>query len=962
MRTQAALGVDNNYQSAMKLPRSLTAIETFGFSLCGFLGWFTTAPPIAAGLGTQAMFVWVPATIVGLLLSLQVQALGRQWQDVSGGTANYTSRLLKNFPLLGRYAALGYFIGWAAFPINAVILTELIKAQVEPWGIHCPEMLMKIGFTVLLFSVAFSGTRALAILHLCFIVPAVGLVLLFSVQGIGWLALSPHPGFFPSVETRLIASLQFVEWSKWFFFAVYAAYPCETGAAFVADSQKPRQTLRLLLATAYLMPIVSLGGSWVLMRLANNPQLGGDLFKTFLAASPFWGQSASLIVTLLISSACLLFSATAAANTSRILYQLALDGHLSPVFTVVSRQGVLQPALIFSFVFSLFYLLWGDINSLVMVITTSYLLCIIAFHFGLWLNRGKPGVRWGWLSLGFCLLEIVALVIGGLAWNWRNFVVGLLSPLVVLAADAAIRRIPFPPFHIQWWMQRRQPYSTKIKDFVGLQIGILVALICSSATIAWVVKDKLEILPGDADDNLLAVVLIILSWLGVAIACWTTLPQIASIAEAREVAESRFITALDTVPDTVLVLDENGAITQANPAAEALLGIDTNRLIARRLNEFFCDLDEMPAYWDHSEHILYKPQTGKHIIETTISRRENSQRHEYIVFLRDISDAYRQATQRKLAEENLLRSEATLRKQATELEQALKDLQKTQTQLIQTEKMSSLGQLVAGVAHEINNPVNFIHGNLTYIHDYSQDLIGLIKLYQETYPHSIEAIADFIAEIDLDFLMEDLPKTFSSMKVGTQRIREIVLTLRNFSRLDEADMKPVNIHEGIDSTLLILQSRLKGKSEHPAIEIIKYYGNLPLVECYAGQLNQVFMNILSNAIDALYNYNDKRTKAENNNNPSTITIRTKVLNADGVAISIKDNGPGMSADVKQKLFDPFFTTKPVGQGTGLGLSISYQIVVDKHKGKIECISELGQGAEFLIEIPSRQVYVAALSA
>ena len=339
MLTQPALGVDKNYQSAMKLPRSLTAIETFGFSLCGLLSWFTSAPVLTAGLGMQAMFVWVPVTIIGVMLTFQVQALGRQWQDVSGGTANYTSRLLKNFPLLGRYAALGYFIAWAAFPINGVILTELIKAQVEPWGIHCPEMPMKIGFTVLLFSVAFSGTRALAILHLCFIVPAVGLVLLFSVQGIGWLALSPHPGFFPPVETRNFASLQFVEWSKWFFFAVYAVYPCETGAAFVADSQKPRQTLRLLLVTAYLMPIVSLGGSWVLMRLANNPQLGGDLFKTFLAASPFWGQLASLIVTLLISSSCLLGAATGAANTPRILYQLALDGHLSPVFTVVSRQA-----------------------------------------------------------------------------------------------------------------------------------------------------------------------------------------------------------------------------------------------------------------------------------------------------------------------------------------------------------------------------------------------------------------------------------------------------------------------------------------------------------------------------------------------------------------------------------------------------------------------------------------------
>lgn len=313
--------------------------------------------------------------------------------------------------------------------------------------------------------------------------------------------------------------------------------------------------------------------------------MGGDLFKTFLAASPFWGQTASLIVTLLISSSCLLGAATGAANTPRILYQLALDGHLSSVFTVVSRQGVLQPALIFTFIFSLFYLLWSDLNSLVMVITVSYLLCIIIFHFGLWLNRGKPGVRWGWLSLFFCLVETVALIIGGLAWSWQNLAAGLLSPLVILVADAAIRRIAFPPFHIQWWMQHRQPYSTKIKDFVGFQVGILVALICGAGTIAWVVKENLQKLPGNTDDNLLAVVLMTLAFMGVAIACWTTLPQIASIAEAREVAESRFITALDTVPDTVLVLDENGAIAQANFAAEILLGINTNHFMGCRLNE-----------------------------------------------------------------------------------------------------------------------------------------------------------------------------------------------------------------------------------------------------------------------------------------------------------------------------------------------------------------------------------------
>ncbi|HIK08582.1 MAG TPA: AAA family ATPase [Trichormus sp. M33_DOE_039] len=288
------------------------------------------------------------------------------------------------------------------------------------------------------------------------------------------------------------------------------------------------------------------------------------------------------------------------------------------------------------------------------------------------------------------------------------------------------------------------------------------------------------------------------------------------------------------------------------------------------------------------------------------------------------------------------------------LKQTLRELKVTQTQLIQTEKMSSLGQMVAGIAHEINNPVSFIHGNLGHIDGYTQDLLTLINIYQDIYPDTAPEVAEFLEDVDVEFIKKDIPKILSSMKIGTQRIREIVLTLRNFSRLDEADMKPVNIHEGIESTLLILQSRLQAKPGQAAIEIIKDYGNLPKVECYAGQLNQAFMNVLNNAIDAMEKQNQGRTAEEINHNSSAIAIRTQVINPDFVAIAIQDHGVGMDDSVKQRIFDPFFTTKPVGQGTGLGLSITYQIVVDKHQGTIECISEPGQGTEFIIQIPCKQ--------
>ncbi|MDZ8105782.1 MAG: ATP-binding protein [Nostoc sp. DedQUE12a] len=415
-----------------------------------------------------------------------------------------------------------------------------------------------------------------------------------------------------------------------------------------------------------------------------------------------------------------------------------------------------------------------------------------------------------------------------------------------------------------------------------------------------------------------------------------------------EQALLRISKAVESASDAIGIADVTGRSIYQNPAFIDLFGYTVDELNAAG-----------------SPVILYKNPAQAQSVFTTISNgqswngevtMQNSTGHTIQIDLRadaikDLSGniiglvgIHTDITERKQAE-------AQLKQQAIELEQTLKELQTTQSQLIQSEKMSSLGQLVAGVAHEINNPVNFIYGNLTHADNYIHELLNLLHIYQISYPNPVLEIQTQIQAMDLDFLIEDLPKLLSSMEVGAERIRQIVASLRTFSRLDEAELKATDIHEGIESTLMILEHRLKTKANYPQIEVIRDYGNLPLVECYAGQLNQVFMNILSNALDAL---EDSLIQGKITHNKPQIRICTQQLDAKQIVIRIIDNGSGIPEQVRQRLFDPFFTTKPVGKGTGLGLSISYQIITERHGGSLQCISSPNQGAEFIIQIPIAQ--------
>ena len=450
--------------------------------------------------------------------------------------------------------------------------------------------------------------------------------------------------------------------------------------------------------------------------------------------------------------------------------------------------------------------------------------------------------------------------------------------------------------------------------------------------------------------------------------------------------EEQFRTIFEDAPiGMVIARVDQGQIVEVNKAYCTMLGYtpaEAQGLSFHQItppNDLSNDLaqlqrllaGEMDSY-QLEKQLLRKDQSLVWInLTATLLHDGNGNPVYSLGMIENITEAKRDEVVRRQAEVALRRSEGQYRAKAQELQQALHDLQQAQTQLVQSEKMSSLGQLVAGIAHEINNPINFIYANLAYANQYQTDLFRLLYLYQTHYPQPVAEIQAEAAEIDLNFLTEDFSRILESMRVGSDRIREIVLSLRNFSRLDEAKMKPVNIHEGIDSTLVILQGQLKERRIRkpdldylrPAIAIVKDYGELPLVECYAGQLNQVFINLLTNAIDSLESRcvgqavatrsGAALISAPGQTLPAqpTIWIRTEYLAQEQISIHFTDNGVGITPELRQKLFDPFFTTKDVGEGSGLGLSISYQIVVDQHRGRLYCNSETGEGAEFVVQIP-----------
>ncbi len=427
-------------------------------------------------------------------------------------------------------------------------------------------------------------------------------------------------------------------------------------------------------------------------------------------------------------------------------------------------------------------------------------------------------------------------------------------------------------------------------------------------------------------------------------------------------SERRYRELVESLREIVFECDRQSHLTFINKAWTEVLGYAVEDSKGRKLEDFIDQSDT--AAWqsalqqqeDCTLELRFTDRQGRMLwLELSIRFGSLDRLSGSLI---DITERKRAATSLKQTNEEL---EIRVQERTNELVQTnheltstLQQLKKAQIQLIQQEKMSGLGQLVAGIAHEINNPVNFIHGNIGYIQDYVKDLLGLVYYYQEYYPEPVSEIQAETQRIDLDFLQTDLLKILDSIKTGGSRIHEIVKSLRRFASLAEAELKFVDIHHGLDSALTILNHRLKAHPDRAEIQIVKHYGDLPPIECYASLLNQVFINVLANAIDALEPFSKKRLFGNGSLDVSQITIRTALLNDARVQIEISDNGAGIPFELQERIFEPFFTTKSVGKGTGMGMSISYQIVTERHNGRLKCFSSPEEGTTFLIQIPVQQ--------
>ncbi len=667
--------------SRKRLPRSLSVLETWGFGFTVLLFWIVVAPEVHRDLGSGAILVWIPATLVGIVITLQIRSLALSRLDAAGGSPVHVARLWEDRPLVARWAGYAYFHSWAIVPpAMAWILGDLAASNLAVVGHDVPALVVQLIVLVGIYAAALTGVRVLSVVHLCFLIPSIGLLVLFGGQGLGHLALVDGDGAFGPFREGLAG------WAPWlagYFIVAYTTYGIETAAVFTADSRDPRRTLLALPIAAVLALPVMVGGSWLLAWAAPD----GSVSILEAVAMPLWGVWTPTLVTFMVATSCLLACASSVAITPRVGWQLARDGVFAPILGRLDGPGVPRIALLFAAGVALLH---AGLDPLEMVLVggASWVGFWGVMHLGLWRRRNDPEVLWPHLALVLGILELGILAVGGfLAAGWW-VAVGVGVPVVLMGVDHLLRKLP-----AEHTMPRLFRPRLPQRDAEALEITMLLILIIGVLVAGWSMGRLAEMAPPDTAARIFVVTLVIVAFLGVAWGGWTALRRLSLVRAAHDRVEDVLATALDAV----LVVDGTGRIQSVNPAGVKLLGGNEDHVAGRALAEFLPELSGPPTKWnDWAEHQL-EVEGERRTLEVAARAREGAGLPEFTVTLRDL-------TERKQLEE----------------------------ELAQARKMEAIGQLAGGIAHDFNNVLTTILGSTELMLDELDDDVEDLREELET--------------------------------------------------------------------------------------------------------------------------------------------------------------------------------------------------------------------------------------